>query len=70
MFIFIFVHSVFLNVPAKSPILPENKAPLFYLYIMCNSSAKGCGFDSQGTHIVIKNVYLNAIVVALDKSVC
>ncbi len=23
----------------------------------CVSSAKGCGFDSQGTHILIKNVY-------------
>ncbi len=22
----------------------------------CFSSAKGCGFDSQGTHILIKNV--------------
>ncbi len=22
----------------------------------CVSSAKGCGFDSQGTHILIKNV--------------
>ncbi len=29
----------------------------------CVSSAKGCGFDSQGTHILIKKkFYLNEIV--------
>ncbi len=28
----------------------------------CVSSAKGCGFDSQGTHIVMKMYNLNAIV--------
>ncbi len=36
----------------------------------CISSAKGCGFDSQGTHILMKMYNLNANVVALDKSVC
>ncbi len=39
----------------------------------CVSSAKGCGFDSQGIHILMKMYNLNAIVsrfwikVALDK---
>ncbi len=28
----------------------------------CFSSAKGCGFDSQGTHILMKMYNLNAIV--------
>ncbi len=28
----------------------------------CVSSAKGCGFDSQGTHILMKMYSLNAIV--------
>ncbi len=28
----------------------------------CVSSAKGCGFDSQGTHILMKMYNLNAIV--------
>ncbi len=28
----------------------------------CISSAKGCGFDSQGTHILMKMYSLNAIV--------
>ncbi len=28
----------------------------------CVSSAKGCGFDSQGTHILTKMFNLNAIV--------
>ncbi len=28
----------------------------------CVSSAKGCGFDSQGTHILMKRYNLNAIV--------
>ncbi len=28
----------------------------------CVSSAKGCGFDSQGTHIIMKMYNLNAIV--------
>ncbi len=27
----------------------------------CVSSAKGCGFDSQGTHILMKMYNLNAI---------
>ncbi len=34
----------------------------------CVSSAKGCGFDSQGTHILMKMYNLNVIVVALDKA--
>ncbi len=28
----------------------------------CVSSAKGCGFDSQGTHVLMKMYNLNAIV--------
>ncbi len=29
----------------------------------CVSSAKGCGFDSQGTHLLMKKMYnLNVIV--------
>ncbi len=28
----------------------------------CINSAKGCGFDSQGTHILMKMFNLNAIV--------
>ncbi len=28
----------------------------------CVNSAKGCGFDSQGTHILMKMYNLNAIV--------
>ncbi len=36
----------------------------------CVSSAKGCGFDSQGTHILMKMYNLNVLYVALDKSVC
>ncbi len=28
----------------------------------CVSNAKGCGFDSQGTHILMKMYNLNAIV--------
>ncbi len=28
----------------------------------CISSAKGCGFDSQGTHLLMKMYNLNAIV--------
>ncbi len=28
----------------------------------CVSSAKGCGFNSQGTHILMKMYKLNAIV--------
>ncbi len=28
----------------------------------CISCAKGCGFDSQGTHILMKMYNLNAIV--------
>ncbi len=28
----------------------------------CVSSAKGCGFDSQGTHILMKMYNLNAVV--------
>ncbi len=28
----------------------------------CVSSAKGCGFDSQGTHILMKMYNLNVIV--------
>ncbi len=31
----------------------------------CVSSAKGCGFDSQGTHILTKMYNLNAIVSSL-----
>ncbi len=34
----------------------------------CVSSAKGCGFDSQGTHILEKKMYnLNAIVSRFGK---
>ncbi len=29
----------------------------------CVSSAKGCGFDSQGSHILMKMYNLNAIVI-------
>ncbi len=36
----------------------------------CISSAKGCGFNSQGTHILIKTHSLNALEFALDKSIC
>ncbi len=28
----------------------------------CVSSAKGCGFDSQGTHLLMKMYNLNVIV--------
>jgi len=28
----------------------------------CVSSAKGCGFDSQGTHVLMKMYNLNVIV--------
>ncbi len=31
----------------------------------CVSSAKGCGFDSQGTHVLMKMYNLNAIVKSL-----
>ncbi len=41
----------------------------------CVSSAKGCGFDSQGTHVLMKMYNLNAIVKSLwikasDKCKC
>ncbi len=40
----------------------------FYVFLCgsvvehCVSSAKGCGFDSQGTHILMKMYKLNVIV--------
>ncbi len=42
--------------------LPEADTLQYYVFLCgsvvehCVSSAKGCGFDSQGTHILIKNV--------------
>ncbi len=53
----------------KKKIVCENSIPNSVVE-RCVSSAKGCGFDSQGTHILMKMYNLNAIVSALDKSVC
>ncbi len=35
----------------------------------CASSAKGCGFDSQGTHILMKMYNLDAIVSRFAKCI-
>ncbi len=40
----------------------NNGVPVAQWLEHCVSSAKGCGFDSQGTHILMKMYNLNAIV--------
>ncbi len=42
--------------------LPLNMFPCGSVVEHCISSARGCGFDSQGTHILMKMYNLNAIV--------